>query len=516
MTDWWIDKMNQLKDKHIETLDIKNVLHVLRRRKWFCIVPFVVTSVVVSVGSRFLPPVYQSSTVVQIDRQVGLSTELQRALGIDRSFQTEEMRTDELRAYRNEVTSSYYLSRLADRLKLDQDSQLVRGVQSALAATPGLGADEARLYALRQRFANTITVTSVGANQVEIAVECPRPAEARDIANALGELFVSERLRQDLTSVRSSQDFTDVQLQKYENALRDKINERTNLERDFLQNRLDSSVASETNRSQIQTEINQTLQDISDNQETERSLLSQLATGGNISVSNLALTESEPLQRAKEVLKSQLRLLDDMLSKYSLNAPQMLNWRLEQNSGLSTIEREIERQVNVQFSSLSNENKDRLAGLFTAKSNLDYLVTKNEYLKASLDRIKDRIDRIPSYQAALEGLNREVVSFTELRDRFKRQQEGSAISQALLQDASTAKYRIVESALLPKAPIRPDRIRLSLFGILVGLAIGVSAVFVAELMDSSFRNPHEIEDELDLPVLGVIPKVPFLKQIRRD
>jgi len=501
--------MNQ--KKHDEILDVREIWRVLWRRKWLCIIPLVLISTVVSIGSRFLPRVYQSSTIVLIDRQVGLSNELQRALGIDRSFQSDEMRRDELRAYGNELTSSYYLSRLANRLKLDQDSAIVKSVQDLLAASPGLSADQARLYVLHQKFANSITITSVGVNQVEIAVEFPRPAEARDIANTLGELFVAERLLQDMTSVRSSLDFTDVQLQKYERALRDKNAEKTRLGEDLLLSQSDTSVMSGTNRSQIQEEIDQTLHDISDNQEKERTLLSQLATRRSISVPNLTLSESEPIKSTKETLKSQLRLLDEMLSRYSWNAPQMLNFRLQQNSLLGTIERENRKQVNVQFSSFDDESKDMLSRLFTARSYLDYLVNMDGCLKALLDGIEDRANRRLAYQATLEGLNREIASITELRDRFQRQQEGSAVSQALLQDVSSSKYRIIEPALLPIAPIRPDRVKISLIGVLVGLAIGTAAVFLAELMDNSFKTPKEIEDVLGLPVLCISPKVPFAK-----
>jgi polysaccharide biosynthesis transport protein len=499
--------------KASEIPDLGDIWRVLMRRKWYCLIPLVLVSVIVTVGSRFLPLVYQSSTVVMIDRQVQISSELQRALGIDRGYQTDEQRSDELRGYRNELTSSYYLSRLADRMRLDQNPEMIANVKRIQAAFPELGAEQARLYILREMYAKSINVFSVSANQLQIAVESPRAAEARDLANTLAELFVTERLRQDVASVRSSQDFSNVQLEKYDRALQDKIAERTAFERNLLQDQLDTSVISETNRSQIQAEIDQTRQDISDNQERERSSLSQLASRKNVSTTNLILTESDPMLTAKESLKSQLKQLDEMLTKYPWNAPQMLNYRLKQNSYLSTIESESGRLVNAQFASFDEEARGMLARLFTARSYLDFLVVKNDYLTASIEGIRDRINRMPAYQAKLEGLNREIASATELRDRFKKQQEGSAISQELLQDVSSTKYRIIEPALLPIAPIRPDRMKISLIGILVGMVIGATAVFFAERMDKSFKKLQEVEEDLSLPVLGIVPRIPFLEQI---
>jgi capsular polysaccharide biosynthesis protein len=114
----------------------------------------------------------------------------------------------------------------------------------------------------------------------------------------------------------------------------------------------------------------------------------------------------------------------------------------------------------------------------------------------------------------MEGLNRDIASITELRDRFKQQQENSSISQAMLQDASSAKYRIIEPALLPIIPISPDRVKLTLMGILVGIVLGAAAIFLVELMDSSVQRPEDLEDDLGIPVLATIPKIPRLKRLR--
>ncbi len=507
--------MDKLKRKELP--DARDIWLMIKRRKWLLIIPWIITSVVVIIGSRFLTPVYQASTIILLDREVRLSTELQGLMGLNRNYRAGELQMDELRAYRNEITSSSFMFQLSDRLKLDADPEVQEQIQAMQRANRSLDANQVKLYVMHRRFWDGIHVRSVGAAQVEIAVESNSPVEARDAANILGEIFVTERLRQDVTSVRSSQNFSDIQLEKYDKLLLEKTTEKTNFEKQLLKNRLDLAVSSETNRNQIRSEIAQTQQDITDNQSDERTLLSQLNTGdNNPSIASLALVDSKLNQQNKDALKGQLRSVGELLQKYAWNDPQTLTFRLKQNSLLSSIEGENKRLVGAQFSSVSSDTREQLSKLFTVRANLDFYVAKANYLKTSLDEINDRFTRMPEDQATIDRLNREITTATEIRNRFKNQQEGSSISQALLQDMSSMKYRIVEPAMLPLSPVRPNLTNISLIGILLGLFLGGGAALLAEFSDASFRKPQDLEDATGLQVLGVIPKIGFLDSLKKQ
>ena len=45
--------------------------------------------------------------------------------------------------------------------------------------------------------------------------------------------------------------------------------------------------------------------------------------------------------------------------------------------------------------------------------------------------------------------------------------------------------------------------------------IGGAVAFLVELLDSSFRKPEEVEEVLGLPVLGIAPRIDFLKKVAR-
>ena len=156
-----------------------------------------------------------------------------------------------------------------------------------------------------------------------------------------------------------------------------------------------------------------------------------------------------------------------------------------------------------------------MPSLFNTRSRLNYLYSKKPYLESALTDLTPATDLIPEYEAQLVQLRRELQVATDIRDRFRRQQESSTISQALLEDRSASKYRKVEPAKLALEPFKPDRQKILLLGLLLGFAIGGTAVLLVELLDNSFTKVEHVEETLGLPVLGISPKIDFDKRVAR-
>jgi len=67
--------------------------------------------------------------------------------------------------------------------------------------------------------------------------------------------------------------------------------------------------------------------------------------------------------------------------------------------------------------------------------------------------------------------------------------------------------RIIDRPLQPRTPVRP-RVPLNIaFGILGGLTLGVAAAMARALLDRTIKTPDDVEDELGLVFLGLIPEV---------
>lgn len=65
--------------------------------------------------------------------------------------------------------------------------------------------------------------------------------------------------------------------------------------------------------------------------------------------------------------------------------------------------------------------------------------------------------------------------------------------------------RVVDAALVPETPVRPNKPRSLALGLVGGLLFGVILAYAIEMLDQSVRTQDDVEKKLNLPFLGVIP-----------
>ncbi len=64
--------------------------------------------------------------------------------------------------------------------------------------------------------------------------------------------------------------------------------------------------------------------------------------------------------------------------------------------------------------------------------------------------------------------------------------------------------QIIDTAIEPANPTKPNKTMNTALAILIGLVIGVGIAFLIEFMDNKIRTPEDVEEILGLPVLGII------------
>lgn len=64
--------------------------------------------------------------------------------------------------------------------------------------------------------------------------------------------------------------------------------------------------------------------------------------------------------------------------------------------------------------------------------------------------------------------------------------------------------RIIDSATVPKSPIKPKKRLALILALLGGFALGFGAAMLVEIIDQSIRTQEDVEEKLKLPYLGTI------------
>ena len=58
---------------------------------------------------------------------------------------------------------------------------------------------------------------------------------------------------------------------------------------------------------------------------------------------------------------------------------------------------------------------------------------------------------------------------------------------------------------MPEKPVSPNKKMNIAIAFLLGLMVSVGLVFLLEYLDNTYKTKEQLEKELELPVLGVIP-----------
>ena len=130
-------------------------------------------------------------------------------------------------------------------------------------------------------------------------------------------------------------------------------------------------------------------------------------------------------------------------------------------------------------------------------------VANERALRDALDQNRDEVQELSRRDFEFQELQREVSSNRALYDTFlTRMQETSATV-----DLDPINARVIDSAEVPNSPVRPrSELIIVLSGMLAGMG-GMGLALLVVALDSTFRGSEEVEETLNLPVLGIVPDV---------
>lgn len=494
----------------ITAVNFKDVLAIVKRRKWLIILPLILVTIIAFAGSYLLEERFQSSTMVVIDQTQFLSKQLQAMVPgqEDRRYSSLQLKS-QLIALNNEIISSAYLTRLIGELNLDDDSEVRIKAAKINSRRPDISVDRLVYYILMDELRKNIKVNFSGANIIQITVESDDPSMAMQIASRLAEIFKDERLNRELSGARGALDFSDEQLAIYKKNLTDAETSKANFQSEVLRLRLDESVTADTNVRAINADVDNIKLLIEDNRAGQLEKRRQLS---GFSKTQLQIKFGTEYSKLNDDIADESERLADFMSKYSWFDPKVLSANIRIRSIQQDMETIIARVVREKFKDAPAADQDLLREYFILQAGEAVHRQKQSDLEVSLSTLRARISKQPEYEVQMRNFVNDVNSARMIYEKFRDQLTGSEISQSLMRGEAESKYRIMEPASIPIEPIKPNRLKISLLGFILGLVIGGAAAILAELLDNSFRKVEDVENLLSLPVLATIPEIPSLKK----
>jgi succinoglycan biosynthesis transport protein ExoP len=141
-----------------------------------------------------------------------------------------------------------------------------------------------------------------------------------------------------------------------------------------------------------------------------------------------------------------------------------------------------------------------------AEAEYQAALKKENSLQELLNQQKGSVVSSNANAIYYNSLKIEVQNMTNLLDFLTRRQKESMLSSRL-EGMQTSNIKIVDRAEIPTRPFSPNKQRVLLLALMMGLGGGIFLIFALNYLDNTVKSPEEVEKLLKLPALGFIPAV---------
>ncbi|MEO7786410.1 MAG: polysaccharide biosynthesis tyrosine autokinase [Sphingomicrobium sp.] len=343
---------------------------------------------------------------------------------------------------------------------------------------------------------NTIVSPVRMSSIIDVKYNSPSPAMAAAIANSIAEKFIEENLNRRFEATAYARQFLENRL----NSVRAKLEDSERKAAAYAQaqglikispggmsgGRPDGSISSEdTLASQDLSQLSSQLA-AAQNARVQAESEFRNASGGQAAAAGLTNPAVNALRQQRSELTAQLSKLQ---SDFGPDYPQVIALKAQ----LGELDRQLDREQSRVTSSVASTIGGRYRSAVAAESGLRARVN------ALKNNVLDQQQRTIQYNIIQRDVDTNRALYDSLLQRFKEIGVAGGIG--------TNNISIVDRALAPGSPSKPN-LRLNLLiGLLAGLILGVGAALILEQLAEAAVLPADFQRKLGVSLLGATPKI---------
>lgn len=461
----------------------KEIEREVRQRKWLALMLFIVVCCGVLTAGFIWPYKYQSQVIIYVDDSNIIKPLMEgSAVTTKISDQTS--------------SASQMLQSRAVLKKVATDTNIF-GPNAASLTADQL---EGRMDEIRAN----MSVVSLGKTKSYFAIQYTghHQQQVYLIAQRLGQLFISESDTRKKNESREAYDFINRQVKAYEQQLQQAQENLKNFE---TKNNEGTEEEASKKIADLRGKIELANLDLGETTAEKKSLEQQLKGVGQ--TVNQGETEDVYQSRISKLQQQ----LDNLQLKYKDSYPDIVNLKqeiaqLEKRHKLA-LENKSADQVTQGREVINPLYQNLKSQLATTNAKIDSLHIRLKALSSILSKEKQRMEKIQQNKAEYAKLTRGMQVNKDIYDDLLKRREKARVSMRLDLDGEGLNYEIQESAQYPLEPVGAKFKMFASAGLLLGLIapFGLAAAFAQ--VDPRIRDKAVIEDELEIPVLTVLPQV---------
>ncbi len=370
-----------------------------------------------------------------------------------------------------------------------------------------------------------IDITPAGRGDTfQITFTGGQPDKVARVANSISSKFIEENMK--YREAKASETFSytsnelemaketldskeavmrDYKLQYFNEMPEQRANNMTRLNslQEQYQNRQDSIQDLERTRVLVQDQIAARKKIMEENSQLRMAL-----TNTNNSATTAVESRAEKIMRLKNQLAS-------LLDRYTEKHPEVRRIR-KQIANLEEMADTTDNKSD-ENSDKSNEHFDQ--NLFELQMqikeiglNIKRLNKEKDDLKALMEKYENWIEAAPVRGAEWSALTREYEQLKRHYDFLVSQNLQASSALNLERKQKGSQFKIEDPARRPHNPVKPNFLMIIAIACLGGAGAGGALALGLEVVDSSFRDPSELEDFLDVELICSVPMLALEKE----
>jgi polysaccharide chain length determinant protein (PEP-CTERM system associated) len=468
----------------------EELLHIVLRRKWLILVPFVVAALSTALVAHRLPKRYRSETVILVVPQ-RVPEEYVRSTVTARI-------EDRLSSLREQILSRSRLERVIQDFNLYEDLRATKVMEDVVES-------------MRQ----DIDVKVERGDAFRVSYISAQPRTAQQVTERLASLFIDENLRDRAVQAQGTSQFLEAQLEEARRRLLEHERLLENYQRQYA-GQLPAQAAG--NLQAIQSAQFQ-LQSVTENinRDRDRRLvlerqIADLQVGADLGSPGPTSDPAAPVSTGQQLDAAQAKLTA-LQTRYTPEHPDV--------TAQKRVVRELEARFKAEMAQTPTTTpatrvspaealrQSRLRDLNAEMRNLDTQLARRQeqakQLQGQIASYQGKVDAVPTREAELTSLNRDYETLKNAYTTLLSKREDSKIAVNLERNQIGEQFKVLDPARVPERPYSPNVMRIDLVGAAMGLGLGMFLVGFLEYRDTTFKTEDDVSQLLKLPVLALVP-----------
>jgi polysaccharide biosynthesis transport protein len=447
---------------------------ILRKHQWLVLTFLLTVVTVVTIASFKTKPVYQAAARVEVDREAQNIVPFQDPNSYGEYVDMENYIETQSKILQSETLALQTIK----ALDLGRYPEF-GGTANSLTWAHGAGAS--RRPAILGAFLGRLLVQRVpNSRLIEVQFEAEDPQLAAQVVNTHLQSYIELNFRSKYDATTQASNWLSGELEELRIKVEKSEDARLAYERQNqiwqIDEKQDITTQKLADLSKAVTEAQTAL--------AEKEALYRMAASGNVD----ALPATRENVVIQDLLKRKTELdvnYSEASHQYGPNYPKVLR--------LAAQQREVEEDLA----------KARKTVIESVQQEFATAHQRVELLQQALDKQKAEANDLAEKLVQYHILQHDAQSNKALYDGLLQKLKEAGITAGL----RSSNIRVVDPALAPSSPSRPQKARNILLAILVGLVGGVGLALFREYLDNTVKSPDDVETLTGLPSLAVVPSL---------